>query len=251
MRKQELEILLENAYHTYAKEDFIELDPIQIPRRFSKKEDIEIAGFLAATIAWGQRPTIVKNAWRMMELMDFEPHDFITNHQASDLKRFDGFVHRTFNASDLQFFIHRLQSLYRKERGLEVAFSQGESALERISSFHQLFFNQEHLPRTRKHVSNPLKGSSAKRLNMYLRWMVRPNKEGIDFGIWKSISPADLMMPLDVHTGNVGRHLRLLSRKQDDWKSVEELTKSLRKFDPKDPVRFDLALFGMGVNKTL
>ena len=140
MRKQELEILLENAYHTYAKEDFIELDPIQIPRRFSKKEDIEIAGFLAATIAWGQRPTIVKNAWRMMELMDFEPHDFITNHQASDLKRFDGFVHRTFNASDLQFFIHRLQSLYRKERGLEVAFSQGESALGAYIQFSSTFF---------------------------------------------------------------------------------------------------------------
>jgi uncharacterized protein (TIGR02757 family) len=251
MKKRDLQSLLEDAYATYAKPGFIDLDPIGVAGRFSKKEDIEIAGFLAATIAWGQRPTIIKNANRMMELMEEQPHDFVLNHSPKDLERFEGFVHRTFNHIDLQYFIYRLQKMYQSEGGIEHVFSQGDSALTRISNFHDSFFNSEHLSRTRKHVSNPMKGSSAKRLNMYLRWMVRSNKEGIDFGIWNSIPTADLMMPLDVHTGNIGRHLGLLKRKQHDWKAVDELTNSLKAFDPVDPVRFDLALFGIGVNKMI
>ncbi len=253
LKKEDLFLRLEDAYKRHSKPDFIPHDPIQIPHRFSKKEDIEIAGFLAATIAWGQRVTIINNAHRMMEMMDNAPHDFIVNHKASDRKRFEGFVHRTFNEIDAMFFTEALQHLYLNVQGLEGAFiaKPGVDAKERISHFHQQFFSIEHLPRTTKHVSNPAKGSSAKRLNMYLRWMVRPNKEGIDFGIWQHMKPAELMMPLDVHTSTIGRKLGLISSKQDDWKAVEELTTALRQFDPEDPVKYDFALFGMGANKEL
>jgi uncharacterized protein (TIGR02757 family) len=251
LKKEELLLRLEDAYSRHSQPDFIPHDPIQIPHRFSKKEDIEIAGFLAATIAWGQRKTIINNAHRMIESMDNAPYDFIVKHKASDRKRFEGFVHRTVNEIDAMYFMEALQHLYVNEQGLEGAFiaKHGVAAKERISHFHQQFFSIEHLPRTKKHVSNPMKGSSAKRLNMYLRWMVRPNVEGIDFGIWKHMKPSELMMPLDVHTSTVGRKLGLLQRKQDDWKAVEELTSALRAFDSEDPVKYDFALFGLGVSR--
>ena len=249
--KERLKNLLDDAYARHSKTDFIPNDPILIPHRFSKKEDIEIAGFLAATIAWGQRITIINNAHRLMELMDHAPHDFIMNHQPEDRLRFEGFVHRTFNEVDAMYFMEALQHLYLNAQGLEGAFiaKPGVDAKDRISHFHQQFFSIEHLPRTKKHVSNPMKGSSAKRLNMYLRWMVRPIIEGIDFGIWKHMKPSELMVPLDVHTSTVGRKLGLLLRKQDDWKAVEELTSALRQFDPEDPVKYDFALFGLGVSR--
>lgn len=238
--------LLEEKYLLYANADFIDTDPIQIPRQFSKKEDVEIAGFLAATIAWGQRVSIIKNAKRLVELMDHAPHDFVLNHQPSDRKRFKGFVHRTFSEVDAMYFMEALQHIYQHKNGLESCFAQGKNAQERIANFHHTFFEIDHLTRTKKHVSNPAKGSSAKRLNMYLRWMVRPAKEGVDFGIWTKIPTSELMLPLDVHTGNVARKLGLLTRKQDDWKAVEELTAQLSTFDPSDPVKYDYALFGIG-----
>lgn len=241
--------LLEEKYRAYCRPDFIQHDPIQIPKQFSKKEDIEIAAFLSATIAWGQRKSIIANANRLMEHMDRSPADFIRNHQAADRVRFKGFVHRTFNEPDCMYFMEGLQHLYRHHGGLEGAFIAKTNipVRDRLEHFHTLFFSIDHLARTRKHVSNPAKGSSAKRLNMFLRWMVRTASEGVDFGIWKHISPAELMMPLDVHTGTVSRKLGLLQRKQDDWKAVNELTERLRTFDPKDPVKYDFALFGMGV----
>lgn len=243
---QQLADLLESKYRLYAKADFIETDPIQIPKSFSKKEDIEISGFLASTIAWGQRVTIINNAKKLVALMDNAPHDFILNHQAKDRQRFAGFVHRTFNYVDAMYFMESLQHLYTKKSGLEGAFANGNTAQERIANFHNVFFEIDHLSRTKKHISNPGKGSSAKRLNMYIRWMARTNDEGVDFGIWKSWNTADLMLPLDVHTGNVARKLGLLSRKQDDWRAVEEVTAQLRTFDPSDPVKYDFALFGIG-----
>lgn len=242
--------MLDNAYVNFAKKGFVDNDPILIPHRFTKREDIEIAGFLVATIAWGQRTTIISNGEKLIDLMDNAPHDFVVNHLASDRKRFKGFVHRTFSDVDTMYFMEALQHLYAENGGLENAF-KGNSAKERISAFHHSFFSIPHLSRTKKHVSNPEKGSSAKRLNMFLRWMVRPAIEGIDFGIWKSVQPSELMMPLDVHTGNVGRKLGLLQRKQNDWSAVEELTSNLRKFDSTDPIKYDFALFGLGVNKIL
>jgi len=244
---------LESKYRLYANAAFIGDDPIQVPGRFTVKEDIEIAGFLAATIAWGQRKTIIANANRLMELMDNTPADFVRHHSPSDRMRFNGFVHRTFSSIDAIYFLEALQRLYTAEQGLEGAFiaATGVPVYDRLVHFHKRFFALEHLDRTRKHVSDPAKGSSAKRLNMFLRWMVRPNAEGVDFGIWKHISPSELMMPLDVHTGTMSRKLGLLTRKQDDWKAVEELTANLRQFDPLDPVKYDLALFGMGVNGEL
>lgn len=246
LKGKALAALLEEKYERYANSDFIGTDPIQIPRQFSKKEDIEIAGFLAATIAWGQRVSIIKNAQTLVDLMDSAPHDFVLNHLASDRKRFKGFVHRTFSDVDAMYFMEALQHVYRNKNGLEACFAQGENAKDRIGNFHQTFFEIEHLQRTKKHVSNPEKGSSAKRLNMYLRWMVRPATEGVDFGIWKSIPTSQLMLPLDVHTSNIARKLGLLMRKQDDWKAVDELTANLRTFDENDPVKYDYALFGIG-----
>ena len=246
------ELLNEKANH-YESLEFIADDPILIPHLFSKKEDIEIAGFFAATIAWGQRITIIRNAKKMLKLMDYEPFDFIINHEASDLKSMHGFVHRTFNQVDLIYFFKALQNIYLNHSGLEhvLKLLPNASLAENLAQFKTIFFELEHLARTEKHVSNPLKKSSAKRLNMYLRWMVRSNAKSVDFGIWKNYKPSELMIPLDVHTGTVGRNIGILKRKQNDWKSVEELTKSLRVFDKKDPIKYDFALFGMGVNKEL
>lgn len=243
------EILTEN-YREFHSPNFIVDDPISIPHRFSKKEDIEIAAFFAAIIAWGQRKTIIKNANKIMEIMDHAPHDFIVNHKERERKQAMGFVHRTFNADDLMFFFDALQQLYRHKGGLENAFNLNDNdngnMKTRLANFKAVFFESSHLKRTEKHIANPLKGSAAKRLNMFLRWMVRPAAGGVDFGIWNTISTKDLMMPLDVHTSTIGRRLGLLERKQNDWKAVEELTASLRLYDANDPVKYDYALFGMG-----
>ncbi len=248
----ELKEFLDEKVEKYNRVTFIESDPISIPHQFTKKEDIEIAGFLSATIAWGQRVTIINNANKLMKLMDNAPHDFVLNAKTKDLKRFENFVHRTFNAVDCVFFIKSLQHIYLQKGGLQNVFTlknNNGNLANNISHFRTEFFAIEHPSRTKKHVSNPLENSSAKRLCMYLRWMVRDDKRGVDFGIWKNknLNASDLMCPLDVHSGNVARKLGLLKRTQNDWKAVEELTLNLRKLDKNDPVKYDFALFGLGV----
>ena len=250
MNKIELKHFLNEKVIQYNQPKFIESDPIQIPHQFSKKEDIEIAGFLTATIAWGKRPMIIKNANKMMEIMGNSPYDFIINHKKKDLENIYNFVHRTFNVLDFKFFIKSLKNIYLNHDGLESVFAkhiQDNTMQNSIHQFKKVFFEIEHLKRTTKHVSDPIKGSAAKRINMYLRWMVRQDNTGVDFGIWKSISPAVLSCPLDVHSGNVARKLGLLTRKQNDWKALSELDTNLRKLDSKDPTKYDFALFGLGV----
>jgi len=250
MNKTELKDFLDFKVAEYNQPLFIETDPIQIPHLFQKKEAIEIAGFLTATIAWGNRKSILKNAHQLMELMDQAPYDFITNHKEKDLERFSGFVHRTFNEHDLRYFLTSLKNIYKNHQGLEGVFtkySSEKSTQQAIHHFKNVFFELPHLSRTTKHVSDPLKNSAAKRLNMFLRWMVRNDTEKIDFGLWKNITPAALSCPLDVHSGNVARKLNLLKRKQNDAKALAELDTNLRKLDKQDPVKYDFALFGLGV----
>ena len=254
LSQSELHDFLEKKQDQYNRIDFIPSDPISIPHQFTKKEDIEIAGFLSATIAWGQRVTIINNGKRLMQLMDNSPHDFILNfaENKKTYSQFSKFVHRTFNGEDLLFFILALQNIYKHRGGLEGAFlkgfQKGDSDLKNsIIHFRNLFFEISHPQRTLKHVSNPNDNSAAKRINMYLRWMVRNDKRGVDFGLWKKIPASVLSCPLDVHSGNVARKLGLLSRKQNDWKATAELTKMLKTFDAKDPVKYDFALFGLGV----
>ncbi len=253
---EDIKQLLDQKFLQFNTKEFIENDPILIPRRFKRKEDIEIAGFLAATIAWGNRRSIINNATRLMELMDDSPFEFVSQHTNRDLKRFDEFVHRTFNGTDCKFFIRSLKNIYAKHGSMEAAFSKGleendQNIKNAIVHFRVQFLKPSHEKRTEKHISNPLGNSSAKRLCMYLRWMVRKDTKGVDFGIWKSIRPSQLCLPLDVHTGNVSRKLGLLKRKQDDWKAVEEITEVLRQFDPNDPVKYDFSLFGLGVNREI
>lgn len=240
---------LNSKYEHYNTAQFIAPDPISIPHLFSLKEDIEISGLFAATLAWGNRKSILKNAGELVDRMDRRPYDFITGHQKKDLKQFDKFVHRTFNATDLRFFISGLKHLYQEHGGLEQAFTKGSSGelKNAIGLFRTRMLEVPHESRSEKHISDPFKKSSAKRLCMYLRWMVRSDKRGVDFGIWKGLSPASLHLPLDVHTGNVSRQLKLLTRTQNDWQAVEEITTQLRKLDPSDPVKYDFALFGLGV----
>ncbi|MGC6434276.1 MAG: TIGR02757 family protein [Crocinitomicaceae bacterium] len=250
LQKNELKEFLDSKVEKYNKLDFIDSDPIQIPHRYSLKEDIEIAGFLAATIAWGNRKSIINNANRMMELMGNSPYDFIMNHTDENLEKFDGFVHRTFNSTDLSFFMKSLRNIYSNHDGLENVISinvSDNSTQTAISEFKKIFFELEHPTRTTKHISAPSKGSAAKRLNMWLRWNCRKDNSGVDLGIWKSISPSVLSCPLDVHSGNVARKLGLLKRKQNDAKALLELDTALRNLDPKDPVKYDFALFGLGV----
>ncbi|WP_299126207.1 TIGR02757 family protein [uncultured Winogradskyella sp.] len=250
LKKAELKDFLDTKVTLYNHPKFIESDPIQIPHQFSKKEDIEIAAFLTATIAWGNRKSIINNANKMMELLDHSPFEFVTQHQDTDLDRFEGFVHRTFNSEDLKQFVKSLQHIYKKHKGLEHLFAKHakEKSLQpSIHQFKSIFFEVPHLERTKKHVSDPLKNSAAKRINMFLRWMVRNDTNGVDFGIWQSLSPAQLSCPLDVHSGNVARKLGLLKRKQNDGKALAELDKALRRLDPNDPVKYDFALFGLGV----
>ena len=244
--------LLSDAYDRYAHPSFIQEDPIQVPRSFTDRKDAEVIGFLTATIAWGQRKTIIANAWKLVQLMDEAPHAFVMNANSTDLKHLEKFVHRTFNGVDLAHFVRGLRHVYTEHGGLEQAFLSTETdepwqAAGGISLFKQRFFGIDHQARTQKHVADPARGSNAKRINMFLRWMVRPNDRGVDMGHWKRITPAALMVPLDVHTGRVARELGLLRRTQDDWKAVEELTSSLRAFDPHDPVKYDIALFAIGV----
>jgi uncharacterized protein (TIGR02757 family) len=250
MNSAELQSFLDEKVTQYNTRDFIDSDPVQIPHLFSQKEDIEIAGFLAATIAWGNRKMIIKNAHRMMELMGNSPYDFVLSHQEKDLKDLESFVHRTFNGQDFIGFIKGLQHIYQKHNGLEAVFAKNQETLSMQKSIHEfkkVFFNVPHTPRTQKHISDPLNNSAAKRINMYLRWMVRQDTKGVDLGIWKSISPAALSCPLDVHSGNVARKLGLLLRKQNDGKALAELDTQLRILDPNDPVKYDFALFGLGV----
>ncbi|RNC90161.1 MAG: TIGR02757 family protein [Allomuricauda sp.] len=250
MKRSELKAFLDEKADFYENPSFLDTDPIQIPHRFSKKEDIEISGFLTATIAWGNRKSILTSATRMLELMDQAPFDFVLNHKDRDLARLSNFVHRTFNGNDLAYFIQALQNIYTHHNGLEAvftAYAEGTSLQFAISQFKALFFELPHQKRTMKHVSNPVSGSAAKRINMFLRWMVRPNQKGVDFGLWQEISPAQLSCPLDVHSGNVARKLKLLKRKQNDAKALAELDLSLRKMDADDPVKYDFALFGLGV----
>jgi len=249
LKRSELKAFLDEKAEQYNNPNFILEDPILIPHSFSLKEDIEISAFLASIIAWGQRKTIIKNARRIVDIMDGAPYDFILNHTKSDLKRCNGFVHRTFNAVDLSYFFKSLQNIYLKHNGLEEVLCPKENedgTSQAISNFKKVFFELKHESRTQKHVADPLKGSSAKRINMYLRWMVRKDKKGVDFGIWNSFPMSKLSIPLDIHTGNVGRKLGLLKRKQNDAKAVAELDTSLRQLDAKDPVKYDFALFGLG-----
>ncbi len=246
---EDLRDFLDTKAMQFNSTDFIEHDPIAIPHQFSKKEDIEIAGFLVATIAWGNRKSILTNGNKLMKLMGNDPHHFVMNYSKNELKTLSSFVHRTFNGDDLTFFIQALRHIYRKHNGLEHAFSsgmKGEDTSYSISNFKKIFFEIQHPARTTKHISDPISGSSAKRLNMYLRWMCRKDNKGVDFGIWNSISMSKLSIPLDVHTGNISRKLGLLYRTQNDWKAVDELNNSLRRFDPLDPVKYDFALFGLG-----
>ncbi len=244
MSPEELKDFLDLKALEYNRASFIPSDPIQVPHEFDKKEDIEIIAFLTAIIAWGQRKTIIQNAFRLCEMLSYQPHEFILNASDSEIKSLPSFVHRTFQQDDLIYFLRALKHIYRNEGGLETAFDHGSSQLERIVNFRNIFLSLSPLSRTTKHISNPRKASSAKRINMFLRWMVR--KSNVDFGIWTKMKSSDLMIPLDIHTGNVGRELGLLKRKQNDWKAVVELSDELRKFDPVDPIKYDLALFGLG-----
>ncbi len=234
----------------YNKPDFIESDPIQIPHLFTQKEDIEIAGFLAATIAWGNRKMIINNAHKMIVLMGNSPYDFVMNHKEHHLESLENFVHRTFNGTDFTTFIKALQNIYTNHNGLEAVFYkniENNSLQKSIHEFKKIFFEVAHQNRTQKHISDPLNGSAAKRINMFLRWMARKDTTGVDLGIWKSIPPSALSCPLDVHSGNVARQLGILTRKQNDAKALAELDIVLREMDSKDPVKYDFALFGLGV----
>ena len=252
MNREKLKELLERKTREYNRRSFIATDPISVPHRFSKQQDIEIAGFFASIFAWGNRTTIKQKAGELMLLMDDAPHDFIKNHQENDLKRFLSFKHRTFNPTDALYFIAFLSKHYQTNSSLQDAFTidhsiNDESMEKALVNFYNYFFSLEDVPqRTRKHIATPERGSTCKRLNMFLRWMVRKDTHGVDFGLWKKISPAQLILPIDLHSGKVARRLKLIRRKQTDWLAAKELTATLRTFDPKDPAKYDFALFGLG-----
>lgn len=248
LSRKALKEFLDEKAALYEQPKFIPTDPIQIPHLFSKKEDREIMGFLVATIAWGNRKTIITNGERLVQLLDGEPFRFVKEHSQEDLKPLIHFKHRTFNGDDLITFIKGLQHIYECYGGMETifnAFAEKDLLQNSIHNFKNHFFEIPHLVRTRKHISDPLKKSAAKRINMFLRWMVRPNTGGVDFGIWESLDPAQLSCPLDVHSGRIARQLGLLKRKQNDAAAVAELDKNLRRLDPADPVKYDYALFGL------
>lgn len=250
MVKAEMKEFLNAKVLQYNRPEFINTDPIKIPHLFSLKEDIEIAGFLTAVIAWGNRTMIIRNGTKLMELMGNSPFDFVLHHSEKDLNDLNGFVHRTFNAIDLEFFIKSLKNIYLNHNGLEAHFTkfQSDSSLQMaIHELKRLFFELPHPVRSQKHLADPAKGSAAKRINMFLRWMIRNDNTGVDFGIWKNIPASSLSCPLDVHSGNVARKLGLLARKQNDAKALLELDTSLRNLDPLDPVKYDFALFGLGI----
>jgi len=248
---ENLQSFLDQKVIEFNRPAFIQTDPIQVPTLFETKENIEIAGFLAATLAWGKRPTIIRNALRLVELMNNNPIEFLLYTPEDEWNSFLNFKHRTFNGTDCIYFLKALKHIYLNHGGLEQVFIEGylneNSIFGALVHFRNVFFELEHQQRTEKHVSDVKKGAAAKRLLMFLRWMVRSDKNGVDFGLWKQIPASALMLPLDVHTGNVARKLGLLTRTQNDWKAVEEITAKLREFDPEDPVKYDFALFGLGV----
>lgn len=245
-----LKKILEEKAEKYNNINFIKTDPIQIPHFFSKKNDIEIAGFLTSIISWGKRQIIIRNAKKLLELMDNSPYDFIMNYQNKDLLLLNKFKHRTTNFVDIKYFFYSLRNIYKKYNGLEKLFYIKKNEFNTINAilrFRKIFFSLDHEKRTEKHISNPINGSASKKLNMYLRWMIRKDKNKVDFGIWKKISQSKLSIPLDIHTGNVARKLGILNRKKNDIKSVIILDNIFRSFDKKDPVKYDFALFGLGV----
>jgi len=251
--KDDLKIFLDSKVDLYNQPSFIKDDPISIPHLFTEKQDIEIAGLFAALFAWGNRTTIINKSKELMGRMDNAPYDFILNHQPEDLKKIIGFKHRTFNDTDLLYFIEFLKNHYSSFPSLENAFTKllkkEDADIEQaLNGFYTYFFSLEDIPtRTRKHIASPDKNSSCKRLNMFLRWMVRKDKKGVNFGIWENISPAQLICPIDVHVARVAKRLSLLERKPVDWQAAQELTAYLRTLDPLDPVKYDFALFGLGV----
>lgn len=251
-----LATLLEERVRRYNQPSFIPADPICIPHAYTQLQDIEIAGLFAAVLAWGNRTTIIAKSREILQRMDNAPYDFCKNHQPADLQALLGFKHRTFNDTDLLYFVHFLQHHYQLYNSLETAFLPKSDAYpeitnpteKRLAHFHRYFFSLEDAPnRTRKHIATPEKGSACKRLNMFLRWMVRNDKKGVDFGIWKKMKPEELICPIDLHVARVARKLGLLQRTTTDWQAALELTAHLRDFDAKDPVKFDFALFGLGV----
>ena len=253
MTESQLKKLLNLKVEQYNVPGFIPLDPVSVPHRFKKQQDIEIVGFWTSILAWGQRVTIINKANELCSLMDNSPHDFIVNHKESDRKRFENFKHRTFNYIDTLYFLEFLQNHYHSFNSLEDAFLINGKFIDIESSlnhFRAYFFDHPFAPhRTKKHIASPARKSTCKRLNMFLRWMVRKDEKGVDFGIWNRIKQSDLMMPLDVHVERQGRDVGLLRRKQRDWQAVKELTECLSKFDSMDPVKYDFALFGMGIDK--
>lgn len=244
-----LKKFLDEKVDEYNQPSFIKNDPISIPYLFTKKQDIEIAGFFAAIFSWGNRTTIINKSKELLQLMDNAPYEFCLDHSAKDLKRLLEFTHRTFNSTDLLYFVEFFKHHYSKHKSLETAFtSHGNSVDEMLTGFHHYFFSLEHVPeRTKKHIATPKRKSSCKRLNMFLRWMVRQDNNGVDFGIWKNISPSQLICPIDLHVARVAKKLNILKRKQTDWQAAMELTEYLRTLDKNDPVKYDFALFGLGV----
>lgn len=249
----ELQKFLEKKVKEYNRPSFIENDPICVPHSFTKKQDIEIAGFFASIFAWGNRTTIINKTKELMQLMDNSPHSFCLNHTDHDLKKLLHFKHRTFNPTDLLYFVSFFKMHYSQQESLETAFSQWMKKTDvntenALNGFYDYFFSLEDVPhRTLKHIASPNKNSTCKRLSMYLRWMVRNDGKGVDFGLWKKISPAQLIVPLDVHVARVARHFNLISRKPTDWLTAVELTEEMKTIDPKDPCKFDFALFALGV----
>jgi uncharacterized protein (TIGR02757 family) len=251
LKKSELKSFLDEAVLRYERPDFIPADPIWIPHQYEQRSDIEIMAFLISILAWGQRMTILNKGKELGRIFCGQPTDFILSGEFENNPEVDSFVHRTFNGTDLNFFLRTLRNIYQEQGGLEPAFSSGQDAYERIENFRSLFLSTEHEKRSHKHLASPASGSSAKRINMFLRWMVRSPQKGVDFGIWTDWKTSELMQPLDVHTARTGRQLGLLTRTQNDWKAVEELTERLRRYDPDDPVKYDFALFGLGVEGIL
>ncbi|MEP6712053.1 MAG: TIGR02757 family protein [Ferruginibacter sp.] len=251
--KQSLKDFLDTKVKEYNKPFFIKADPVCIPHLFTKKQDVEIAGFFAAIFAWGNRTTIINKSKKLMQLMDNAPHDFCLHHTDNDLIKLLSFKHRTFNATDLLYFISFFNMHYKKHLSLETAFTKSMNRNDAdtetaLNGFYQYFFSMPDVPqRTLKHIASPDKNSACKRINMFLRWMVRKDKCGVDFGLWKNISPAQLVIPLDLHVARVARHFKLLHRKATDWQSAVELTNELKKLDADDPAKYDFALFGLGV----
>jgi uncharacterized protein (TIGR02757 family) len=250
-----LKSFLDEKADVYNRPEFIAHDPIVIPHAYTRLQDIEIAGLFAATLAWGQRATIIKKCRELMRMMDHAPYDFVVNHSVHDLKPLEKFVHRTFNGTDTLYFLAFLQATYQAHNSLEDLFAgpvkPKDTTIEAgLVGFHRAFFSLDFAPaRTRKHVATPDRKSACKRLNMFLRWMVRNDDRGVDFGLWKKISPVQLVCPCDLHVDRVARKLGLITRKPTDWLTALELTQSLRQLDPRDPVRYDFALFGLGIEE--